>query len=213
MVPPASNSSSVGGDEPLPNFLTNASSKESSLKLAKTAVRPSRQSQELPIAKHVRRHCWTDHVEGLLQPLYGRTVRAPYSSPRRVTARAEVAGWELLNSEPLTLMLEPSTERELEWLEDRRVLEQSPHRPMKLPPGEVLERLGERNANLAAMCPQDAQCHSEWNVLDLPREGGGGSRALPRDQLALAPRYPWSSRVRTSGHSGSEDQRLQTRQP
>src|SRR4051812_20139672 len=39
------NPTSSAGMMPRPNFLTNASWKESSLKLVKTAVRPSRQSQ------------------------------------------------------------------------------------------------------------------------------------------------------------------------
>src|SRR5271157_4677442 len=96
---------------------------------------------ELPIAEHVRRHRWTDHVVGLLQPVPQRPFES-HSCPLEGHGSSEVGGRELLNPKPLTLILEISSERELKRLENRRVLEQRSHRPMELPPREVLERLG-----------------------------------------------------------------------
>ena len=51
---------------------------------------------------------------------------------------------------------------------------------MKLPPGEVLERLGKRDTDLAAMSSQDAQCFCEWSVLVLPKKVLAGIRHFPQ---------------------------------
>src|SRR5271157_3496948 len=114
------------------------------LEVGEDRCQPLPPKPELPIAEHVRRHRWTDHVVGLLQPLPQRPFES-HPCPLEGHDSSEVGGRKLLNPKPLTLMLEPSTERELKWLENRRVLEQRPHRPVKLTPGEILECLGKRD--------------------------------------------------------------------
>ena len=44
---------------------------------------------------------------------------------------------------------------------------------------EVLERLSKRDPDLAAVSPQDAQCHCEWNVLVLPKKMLADVRNFP----------------------------------
>src|SRR5271166_2546590 len=123
---------------------------------------------------------WVGNHPGLPgQPVPQRPFES-HSCPLEGHGSSEVGGRKLLNPKPLTLILKPSPERELKRLENRRVLEQRSHRPMELPPREVLERLGKRDTDLAAMSSQDAQRFGEWNVLGLPKKVLADIRHFPQ---------------------------------
>src|SRR5208337_4145821 len=185
----------IGGDNTFAELLDERLVKRVQLEVGEDRCQTLPPEPELPVTKHVRRHRWTDHVEGLLQPLPQRPFeRQP--CPLEGHGSSEVRGRKLLNAEALALILKPSTERELLNRANARMTIFEKDEDYEAFERILEEAVDRTRTRLLTYCVMP----NHWHFIVWPRQDGELSRFVGWLTLTHTQRWHAHRHTRGSGH-------------